>query len=108
MNDTEEQLIEARCNYINFNDDLVNSYLKLLVLMYADDTLVLCGNEKKMKQPLLALYDYYIAWMLKFNWSKTKIIVFSRSIIRADNYVFKFGKDNIDVVTEYKYLFSLL
>ena len=47
FNDIQEQLIEHNCSYLNFNDDLVNAYLKLLVLMYADDTILLSDSEQK-------------------------------------------------------------
>lgn len=39
VSDIEELLTKAGCNDLNFSDDLVNSYLKLFVLMYADTPL---------------------------------------------------------------------
>ena len=39
LNDIEEKLFECNCDYLNFGDECINSYLKdLLVLLYADDT----------------------------------------------------------------------
>ncbi len=51
----EDKLLEHGCNYINSSDDFINTYLKLLVLMYADDTTILCDTEEGMRQALLAL-----------------------------------------------------
>ena len=43
VNDLENYLLEHNCNYLNFDDSL-DTYLKLLVLMYADDTIILCDS----------------------------------------------------------------
>ena len=40
VNDIEESLINKDCKYINFSDDLVNNYIKLFILMYANDTVI--------------------------------------------------------------------
>lgn len=55
---------------MNFDDDYLNTYLKLVVLMYADDTIVLCDSEEGMKEALLALYNYCEDWKLKLNCDK--------------------------------------
>lgn len=104
INDMENKLLEHGCNYINFSDDFINTYLKLLVLMYADDTIILCDTEEGMRQALLALYDYCNEWKLKLNCNKSKIVVFSRGKVHQDNYDFVFGSENIEVVEDYKYL----
>ena len=56
VNDLQEKCIECNCNYLNFNDDLVNAYLRLLVLMYADDTVILCDSEENLKVALVSLH----------------------------------------------------
>ena len=38
VNDIESKLIEYNCSYVNFGDDFLNLYLKLFVIMYADDS----------------------------------------------------------------------
>lgn len=68
----ENKLLEHGFNYINFSDDFINTYLKLLVLMYADDTIILCDTEEGMRQALLVLYDYCNEWKLKLNCNKSK------------------------------------
>ena len=103
VNDTENYLLEHNCNYLNFDDDYLDIYLKLLILVYADDTIILCDSEDKMKQALLALYNYCEDWKLKLNCNKSKIVVFSKGKVRH-NYNFEFGGDNIEVVENYKCL----
>ncbi len=58
INDIEKKLLECNCSFLDFGHDLINSYLKLLVLMYADDPVVLCDSEEEMKQGLVALCTY--------------------------------------------------
>ena len=70
VNDLENYIMEQNCNCLNFDDDYINTYLKLLVLMYADDTIVLCDSEEKMKQALLALHNYCDDCKLKLNCDK--------------------------------------
>ena len=103
VNDLENYLLEHDCNYLNFDDDYLNTHLKLLVAMYADDTIILCDSEYRMKDALEALYNYCEDWKLKLNCSKSKIVVFSKGKVRQ-NYNFEFGGENIEVVENYKYL----
>ena len=95
VNDLQEKLIEHNCNYLNFNDDLVNTYLRLLVVMYADDTVILCDSEQNMKEALVSLHRYCLEWKLKVNCSKTKIVIFSRGRVATSNYNFQFGEEEI-------------
>uniref|UniRef100_A0A0P4VXM0 Reverse transcriptase domain-containing protein n=1 Tax=Scylla olivacea TaxID=85551 RepID=A0A0P4VXM0_SCYOL len=78
VNDIESKLTEYNCSYVNFGDDFLNMYLKLFVIMYADDTIILCDSEDGMKQALVALNLYCNEWKLKLNCNKTKVVVFSR------------------------------
>ncbi len=48
INDIENKLLEYNCSFLDFGHDLINSYLKLLIFMYADDTVVLCDSEEGM------------------------------------------------------------
>ena len=104
VNDIQKTFIEQDCTYLNFSDEFLNSYLKLLVLMYADDTVILCDSKQSINQALTALYSYCSDWKLKVNCSKTKIVVFSRGKVQTSNYNFLFGGQEVEVVSEYKYL----
>lgn len=103
-NDTESKLLEINCNNVDFGEDFLNSYLRLLVLMYADDTIIVCDSEEGMQQALTVLNLYCKQWKLQLNCNKTKIVMFSRGRVNTDNYKFEFGGENIEVVEDYKYL----
>ncbi len=72
--------------------------------MYADDTVILCDSDDKMKQALVALDLYCNEWKVKLNCNKTKVLVFSRGRQNLSNYKFEFGCEKIELVTDYKYL----
>ena len=52
-------------------EDLV-SYLKLYILMYADDTVLLAESSEDLQKYLDRLNEYCIIFDLKINTSKTK------------------------------------
>ena len=58
-------------------DDLV-SYLKLYILMYADDTVLLTESPEDLQKYLDTLHEYCNNFDLKINTSKIKIFIFSR------------------------------
>ena len=62
------------------NDDIV--LMKLFVLLYADDTIVLAENETDLQLALYSVYNYCVKYNLTVNTSKTKMIVFSRGKVR--------------------------
>ena len=53
-------------DFLDFGHDLINSYLKLVVLMYADDTIILCDSEGGMRQALIALNTFCNEWKAFF------------------------------------------
>ena len=80
-------------------EDLV-SYLKLYILMYADDTVLLAEDLQKY---LDTLNEYCNNVDLKINTSKTKILIFSRRKLKNIP-SFKFADMKLDVVNDYNYL----
>lgn len=52
--------------------------MKVLVLMHADDAVILCDNEKAMRRVLPALHSYCSEWKLTVNCNTTKTVVFNR------------------------------
>ena len=63
------------------NKDL-NVFLKLFVLLYADDTILLNENEEDMQKAINDTADYCTANDLKINVSKTKFMIFSRGKVK--------------------------
>ncbi|MCW4346540.1 MAG: reverse transcriptase domain-containing protein [Candidatus Thiodiazotropha endolucinida] len=83
-------------------DDRVYIYLKLFILLYADDTVIL-GESSEGLQTCLNLYnDYCNQWKLQINIDKSKIVIFAKG--RQARYDFTLNNEKLDVVSEYKYL----
>ena len=83
-------------------DDLAYIYVKLFLLMYADDTVILSETSEGLQTALNFYSEYCNVWKLKINVSKTKVVVFATG--RRGNFSFFLNGDDIEVVGEYKYL----
>ena len=59
----------------NFSDDDVDIFLKMYVLLYADDTIVMVETPEDLHSALNAACDYCQTWHLTVNISKTKVII---------------------------------
>ena len=85
------------------NDANYAVFLKLFILLFADDT-VLFGNSKEDLQKMLNIFEKYCdKWKLTVNISKTKVLIFSRGR-NLNNQKFYFKGTELEVVNEYKYL----
>ena len=108
VNDLEEHLLENNCNYIQFCDKWMDDMLRVLVLLYADDTVVLAQDENGIHNALTAMESYCEKWKLHINCKKTKITIFSKEKCDSLNFNFQFKGENIDIVEHYKYLGVIL
>ena len=89
------------CNIHELETEAIK-FVKLFILLYADDTVLLAENANDL-QNLLNIYSNYCeAWKLKLNTSKTKVLFFSRGRQRRRS--FHFNDVSLDTVNEYKYL----
>lgn len=95
---TISEMIEKE---IDFDDIVI--YLKLVTLLYADDTIIFAESEIDLQTALNTLDNYCKKWDLNVNINKSKIIVFSRGKIR-NLPKFTFNNIDLEVVFEYKYL----
>ena len=85
------------------SDGDVEIWLRLYVLLYADDTIILTESVSDLQKALNSLYTYCNTWNLSVNTSKTKVMIFSRGKLRSKP-SFSFGNDNIEICDEYTYL----
>jgi hypothetical protein len=83
-------------------DDIV-MYLKLYILLYADDTAVLAESPAELQSALDAMHDYCNLWKLSINTAKTKIVIFSRGKVR-NRPEFKLGGTVLEYCDDYAYL----
>jgi hypothetical protein len=84
-------------------DSDLEAHLRLFVLLYADDTIILGDSPNDLQNALHGLYAYCDEWQLQVNTSKTKIVIFSRGWIKRLP-SFTFGEDSIEVQHDYNYL----
>lgn len=113
LNDLEKYLMNKGCKSLSFIEKLDNSarggdledLLKLIVILYADDTVIMAESEEELQHQLNSLYDYCICNKLEVNTSKTKVMVFTKSKVRLRRIKeFKFGESVLERVEEYTYL----
>ena len=81
----------------------LETFMRLYVLLYADDTIILAENAEDLQVALNGLSEYCKKWCLKGNTAKTKNIVFARGKVRKYP-KFQLGSNEIEVVEQYVYL----
>ena len=79
------------------------TFLKLYILLYADDTIILAENPKDLQASLDEMKKYCDTFDLHINVNKTKILIFSTGKLRR-HHIFNFGEFILDTVEEYNYL----
>ena len=85
------------------SDDTIYVYLKLYLLLYADDTVVFAESAADLQLALNSMHDYCNIWKLEVNIAKTKVVVFSKGKIRNIP-AFTYGGLDLDVVDDFSYL----
>lgn len=104
LNDLENYLTDNNCTGINLempNDDII-AYIKLYILLYADDTVIFGTDEVNFQHNLNVFFEYSKTWKLDINFEKTKILIFGTR--NDDRFNFKLGVNAIATCTEFKYL----
>ena len=107
LNDLQHFLEERDlCGIQSISSDLENEltvYLKIFLLLYADDTVLLSENSHDLQEVINAFVEYCEKWQLKVNINKTKVLIFSRGKI-PNHLKFFIGDKEIEIVKQYKYL----
>ena len=65
------------------SDEDVEYFIKMYVLLYADDTIVLAESPEELQKALNAVFEYCRDWKLTVNTTKTKIVIFSNRKVRS-------------------------
>ena len=102
LNDLDTFLQSQDCNGVNIDDEASADLLKLLVLLYADDTVIFAENASDMQRSLTAFEKYCTEWKLSVNTYKTKVVIFGSKGRRLPK--FKIFDNEIDITDGYKYL----
>jgi hypothetical protein len=77
--------------------------LKLYILLYADDTVIMAENPAELQKALSAMWDYCVKYKMEVNASKTKVVIFSKGKVRKFP-DFLLGSKKLEVVGDYTYL----
>ena len=86
-----EPFVRSHCNGLtllknfiekNLGEQQTETLVNLLVLLYADDTIILTESEDDMQKTLDVVSDYCRSSNLKINCGKTKYMIFSRGKVR--------------------------
>ena len=84
-------------------ENQLNINLKLFIILYADDTVILSESESDLQAQLDAFHEYCLTWKLKVNIDKTKIVIFG-SGLTPQNLSFKYNGSEVEVVKNFNYL----
>ena len=106
LNDLRHYLQTSGLSGVNCetaNDDDIMIFIKLFILLFADDTVLFSNSKEELQKTLDNFETYCDTWHLKVNISKTKIVIFSNRSPSV-NTKFYFKGQEIEIVKEYKYL----
>ena len=78
-------------------------YLKLFILLYADDTILLSETREDLQNQLDVFQNYCKLWHLKVNSDKTKIMIFGKGK-QPSNIHFIYDGHELEIVKNFKYL----
>lgn len=104
VNDLEDFLKQNGAIGIDVNCTIENveGLVKLLVLLYADDTVILADSPTNLQRCIDALSQYCSYWKLTVNADKTKILIFSKRKLKHLHFSYR-GRE-LEIVDYYKYL----
>ena len=75
MNDLEtffeENNVESLCNITNLCEESIQMYIKLFLILYADDTALLAESADGLQNMLNCFENYCDLWKLTVNTNKT-------------------------------------
>ena len=108
MNDFNDYIAKKSCGLSNLNSHLnsdpeIDVFIRLYVLLYADDTIIMAESEQDLQISLNSLSDYCKTWNLEVNLTKTKVVIFSKGNV-TKHMPFMYDGKNVDVVHDYTYL----
>ena len=84
-------------------NEVLDIYLKIFLLLYADDTVLMSENVNGMQTILNIFSEYCNTWKLQVNIAKTNVVIFSKSKITQNTRVMSDNKE-LDIWESYNYL----
>ena len=77
-------------------------YGRLIVLLYADDTVILANSAEDLQNSMNTFNTYCKTWKLSVNIAKTKVVIFGAR--KTDSFEFTIGDQLVAITEAYKYL----
>ena len=104
LNDLENFIISGGVSSIDLEiiSNETHVYLKLLILLYADDTIIFSNDKENFQKALDNFHEHCTMWKLKVNLTKTNVVIFNSRTNR--NMTLTLGGQNIAINDTYKYL----
>ena len=103
LNDLQSHMSSNGAVGAELNESLDTTlWLELLILLYADDTVILSDNQTDFQNSWNIFNTYCENWHLNVNINKTKVIVFGAR--RTNLFNSKLGDKPIEISTKYHYL----
>lgn len=103
INDLESSLGSKACQEVPIGKyQELNTMLRLMILLYADDTAVLSNSPQGLQRCLDALAVYCDKWKLTVNATKTQVVIFSKR--RTQGNMFTYMGRRLEQVESFKYL----
>ena len=102
INDMDKYFLNNECSFLK-HPDLLENAINLLLLLYADDTVIFADDPQTLQKSLHCLEIYCNKWKLKVNVAKTKVMIFGKRQYNGDA-TFIFKGNNLEIVNEFKYL----
>ena len=87
---------------LDINNANLETLIKLIVLLYADDTVVFAKSEENLIQAMDIFANYCDRWKLQINYDKTKAMVFGERPNRRRHIVV--NGHNVEFLSEFNYL----
>ena len=106
LNDLDHFLRTKGVSGVSCDYDLheINIFLKLIILLYTDDTVIFSESEVGLQYALNTFDEYCKNWQLTVNTIKTKIIIFNSRGPPKPTTKFTMRGAEIEIIKEYKYL----
>ena len=102
LNDLQATLESDGINGVALMNAENNTWRKLLILLYADDTIILSNSADDLQNALNSFNNYCTDWHLTVNLQKSKIVIFGAR--NTNIYAFNLNDQQIEIVDSYQYL----
>ena len=107
INDMESFFVDTGLNVLHLDDNVYDNLIKMLLMLYADDTAIFSNDAQGLQKGLDCLHLYCNIWKWSVNVKKTKIVLFGKSKWKGKQ-IFKYDGNIITVEDSFKYLGVIL